>query len=426
MSCQGLKFWPFLPIQGLIDYVFQWQRFKAGPAMNIPALLNSSLSGLLFPPMPAGKAAATDDKLPAGSLQNDVIALSATGQGLLNSEQQAKKVAPAYQLVAVNERPTPQQSADVILGFMTDRLQAMADEGAEPALLESAFQQAAKGFQQGLAEAKDILQGLQAMDQDIAAGIDTTEQLVSDGLEQLKQQLLGSDASPKETPAEVISTSRKVVAAYREQSTISSSRYSQSGIDGSSSLRGTAAAYADSYRRNDSVELSLKTQDGDLVTLSFSSALASDSSAAAVGRGGQAALAYERNSSFSSSFNLSVQGELDAGERKALNGLLEQVSALSDEFFNGDFDRAFAMAMDFEMDSSEFSAMSLDIGRSTSAAMVESYTASVGADAAVAGLTGLSDNVEQLLAMLENASNFADPKLLLMDLIANEMAQQLL
>ncbi len=398
--------------------------------MSIPALLNSSLSGLLFPQPTAAKSGDSLDALASRSLQDDVVALSAAGQGLLGSEQeQAKKVSPAYQLVAVDQRPSPQQSADVILGFIANRLQSMAADGADPARLESAYNQAVAGFQKGLEEAKDILQGMQMMTDEVASGIAQTEKLVTGGLAELKQQLLGSSGASDKPAAEAVVTSRKVVEAYREQSTYVSSGRAQSGgsVEGVSNLRGAAAAYADSYRRDDSVSLNLRTQDGDIVTLRFSSALASDSRSSSLIGGSSGgvfgASAYERNSSFSVSFSMSVQGNLDAGETDALNALLEDVSALSDEFFNGDFDKAFAMAMEFEMDATEFSAMSLDISRSSSASMVEAYTGVSGGGSPV---SGLNDMVDQLLAMLDKASNFADPKLLLTDLIANKMAQQLL
>ena len=158
---------------------------------------------------------------------------------------------------------------------------------------------------------------------------------------------------------------------------------------------------------------------------------ANNSAAMVAGRSNSssvAAMAYQSSAASSTNFAMTVKGDLDSGELDALNSLLEEVSALSDEFFNGDFDKAFAMAMDFEMDASEFSAMSLDIARSTSASMVESYTAVEGygapeSAAVMQANNGLATMVGQLLEMMDMSASFSQPKLLLTDLLANQMAQ---
>ena len=94
---------------------------------------------------------------------------------------------------------------------------------------------------------------------------------------------------------------------------------------------------------------------------------------------------------------------------------------MSSEFFNGDFETAFALATAFEMDSSEFAALSLDLARSTRASVVESYAAT---DIATADQGPSADSlIEQLMAMLEQAAEFAEPETLLTELLANQLAQ---
>ena len=331
-------------------------------------------------------------------------------------------------LVSVGAQAAAEQSADVILGFIDLHLQRLAADGASDEEIETALGQALKGFQQGLGEAKDIINGFGLMTEDLSAGIAMTEQLVLEGLVALREAYLGEDVSVPVSSDTQDSASHAVVTGYREQL----SDYSPfSHRYGDSELSALAGSYTASYQRAESVELQVHTQDGDLITLSFNSNQSSQSSSQfASGSGSQgvaAVLAYQRNSNASSGFSFSVEGHLDAGEQEALGKLLQQVAELSEEFFNGDFDRAFAMALEFEMDEEEFSSLSLDLARSTRASIVEAYTAleTSAVDTAAAdthiGQDGLVDN---LLAMLEQARNFAEPQQLLTDLLANQMAQQ--
>ena len=125
---------------------------------------------------------------------------------------------------------------------------------------------------------------------------------------------------------------------------------------------------------------------------------------------------------------MTVEGELDSGEMAALNNLLAEVSAVSDEFFNGDFDKAFEMAINFDMDGKEFSTMALDITRSTRATVTESYVGLPGQNSGQSSLTSNTANldslVEKLLSMIEKSASFDQPQKLLTELLANSLAQK--
>ncbi|MEH6556884.1 MAG: DUF5610 domain-containing protein [Oceanicoccus sp.] len=402
--------------------------------MNITSFLNGSPNSLQLPSSRSNDKPVSSSQTPAAA---QIIDLSDGGKNLLeNFQQQTNRVPLAYQAIPVGQRPSSQQSADTILNFISGRLEALASSGADNNAIENAYNQAVKGFQQGLQEAKDILQGVQMMSDDVNGGIDVTERLVNEGLAALREQFISGNQPQESTPQLAPAAVSKVVKAYQQQST-EVNRYSENTITGnnnsvSDNLRATASAYAESYRRNDSVELSVRTLDGDLVTLSFSSAIATDRSASLTGiqsaKSSAAMLTYQRSASVSSNFSLSVKGELDSGEIEALNSLLAEVSALSDEFFSGDFDKAFELAMNFQMDGSEFSAMALDITRNTRASITESYAAVSGQQSGQSTLASNAEDleslVERLLAMIEKASNFNNPQKLFADVLANQIAQK--
>lgn len=399
--------------------------------MNISDLLQSSINHL-FHSSDQPNSARPSQLLDASSLRaflNDRVSLSSAGQQLLASDTPA----PLYSVIPADQRPSAQQSADVILGFIGLRMQSLQSDGASQEEMEAALQQALEGFQKGLQEALEIIEGLGMLTGDLQSGIAQTEQLVLEGLEQLRGQYLTSGSAVTAPAEEAAGGVRSVVAGYSSQSSVESrvaSAVASSGDTGG--VRAAAASYAASYRRDESVDLQVQTRDGDIINLSFEANVSADASrtfALGSGPGGSfAGVASQSSYSSSLSFSLTVQGELDAGEREALNALLEDVAALSDEFFNGDFDQAFAMALEFEMDSSEFSALSLDLASATRASVTESVaaTGSFGPNQSESAVQSpsLPSMLERLLAMMERADHFAEPRDLLTQLLANQMAQQ--
>ena len=403
--------------------------------MNVPSLQPSIPGSVISQPNQPFKSDDSSQN-PSGTLF-DSVALSDSGRQLVDSYLSRQSTPPTFVAIPADQRPTAQQSADVILGFVGQQLQKRAAEGATEEELDKLFNQAVKGFEQGLAEAMDIIEGLGVMTEDIQASIAQTQSLVLEGLDALRETYLGGTAN--NVPAQEVSSGGVVtqVTAFAERSVssaVSSSRVGTTEVGSGTSVQAASAAYAQSYRDNGSVELAVKTQDGDLVTLSFSSSFSSNRSVAAFvsnsGQGSVAAQAYQSSLSVNSSFSLSVQGDLDEGELDALNSLLEQVAELSDEFFNGDFDAAVALASEFEMDAGEFSAMSLDIARSTSASMVQSVAGVEGAGAQESAIIPVSTAdilgqvLDQLKAAEQLAQSFSDSDSLLTDLLGNRLAQQ--
>ena len=199
--------------------------------MNITSLLNGSFNSLQTPSSRTNDNPDRAVNSPRTPMPIPVIDLSDDGRNLFDDfQQKTNKVPVAYQIIPVGQRPSSQQSADTIINFIGGRLEALASSGADRETLESAFEQAVKGFQQGVKEAKNILQGVQMMSDEVTGGIDVTEQLVRDGLAQLRTQFLDSNQStqtPSQPPQPAPALVSSVVNAYRQQST-EVTRYSQS------------------------------------------------------------------------------------------------------------------------------------------------------------------------------------------------------
>ncbi|MFT5692867.1 MAG: hypothetical protein ACI92E_002203 [Oceanicoccus sp.] len=308
------------------------------------------------------------------------------------------------------------KSADTILGFIENHLQAKRAAGATSEELSNTIAAAIKGFEQGYLGAVESLGGLDSLPNGVAEGIVETGRLVHEGIAALQKEFTAGDKG----------------------GVLPSQSAAQQKVTEFSQLQTVAAGYAESYRRNENVDLQLKTNDGDIVTLSFSGGHSSEVQASFYSDQSSALYALQQSSSSSANFSLSIQGELDEGEIAALNELLSEVGALSGEFFKGDFQTAYAMALDFELDFSEFSQFSLDLALTTHTQIVDSYvaeeTSGYGENSSFGSVdlpkinAQLFDNItimiDHMTKLLEKAEKFDDPKQLLTDLLANHLAQK--
>lgn len=340
-----------------------------------------------------------------------------------DSKIETGKIAPADEL--------SKKSADTILGFIERHLQSKRADGATSEELSNTLAAALKGFEQGYSGAIDSLGGLGSLPNNVADGIAETGSLVRAGIADLKKEFT-TDASPQNETVAGANRGDNNEAASAPQYT------SQRKVSGFSEVQTVAASYAESYRRHETVDLQLKTNDGDIVTLSFSAGHSAELKAGFSSDQFSTFYAAQQNSSSSSSFSLSVQGELDDGELAALNELFSDVGSLSSEFFEGDFQTAYAMALDFELDYSEFSQFSLDLALTTHTEVVGNAVAGQSSDSPAGGafdafdlpeinnqlFDNLTKMIDQMANLLEKAEKFGDPQQLLTDLLANQLAQK--
>jgi len=230
---------------------------------------------------------------------------------------------------------TPTAVADRILGFVET---AIAQRAGGEVEAQSMLQQAREGIAQGFAEARDILSGMSTMTDKITEQVDKTESLIFKGLNELQNSLGGAaDSSP------------------------------------SPQLISEIGSLSSQFKQSSEASIQIVTRDGDKVDVSYSALLEfSESKNYSVNQQGASA-SFESLNFSSASFQFSVQGNLDKGEQKAINELLENVGELANEFFNGDVQAAFNSAMELGFDSSELKGFALDFQQSTYVEVVQTY-----------------------------------------------------
>ncbi len=228
----------------------------------------------------------------------------------------------------------PEKVASRILSFVEAGI-AQAD--GDEAKLER-LEQARAGIQQGLDEAREILDGLSVLQGDIKDNVDRTENLLKDGLDRIQDRLQSG-----EEPA---------VAMLKQVSR--------------------------SMERSASVQI--ETQDGDIVTIdiSRSNSMTRTMMAAEDENSQIRAMSIER--SRSSSFSYSVQGELDEGEQAAINDLLKDLDKVSRKFFNGNIDQAFNKAARLNYDQDELASFTYSAEQTVTRQKVSAYVSNSNAE----------------------------------------------
>lgn len=316
--------------------------------------------------------------------QSETIELSS--QGLAQSQRSVSidlssstatfaRVAPANNL----SHP-PESSANTIVNFIEQKLKQVAKDGGDKEALESVLSDGLIGYETGRDEALDILKGYGFLTDDIKAGIDKTTELVKAGLEELKSQYI--DGNPPRTQGKPLDKVNEdtVVAANDSKSrldTIASSIKVAPQASRVSEFNQQIAQYQQQISTSQSFDFKVQTRDGDLVTLSFASAerySESYGSQSVQRADGSQASGYAINAAFSASsdYKLTIDGELDEEELKAIQNLMEEIGKLAEDFFDGDMQAAFEQAMNIGFDTSELAAFTLNLSQ-TESVKVASY-----------------------------------------------------
>jgi hypothetical protein len=272
---------------------------------------------------------------------------------------------------------TPDKVAGRILGFIEQRLQSEQAAGADTSRLQKVLEQTRNGVEKGFAEARKILDGMGVLKGKVASDIDDTYQKIQDGF---------SDLDKRFNPGAALVEGSSKVTAYSER----------------------FAAQAETF------EMSVTTRDGDRLRISIAQASAFRSQTGVVassnGTGSSVAASSQSSSLQIGAWQVSVEGELDEGERAALEKLFGQVQELSNKFYSGDLSGAFDRAMALEMDGEQLASMSLRLTQTTVRQATDAYStvAQDGGQAASAVNNSLIDYAQGLLEALRSANQVVE------------------
>ncbi|MEA1989713.1 MAG: hypothetical protein U9N57_10990 [Pseudomonadota bacterium] len=130
------------------------------------------------------------------------------------------------------------------------------------------------------------------------------------------------------------------------------------------------------YQYSETMSLQLTTKEGDTVSVDFRQLYAQYQSykeTQAGEQGPQGVRYFESKealemTAFEEQFAFSVEGDLNEDELKAVFDVFEQVDALSNQFFDGNIEKALQQAMELEIDYGQLSSMKLNLTQTESVA----------------------------------------------------------
>lgn len=286
--------------------------------------------------------------------------------------------------------------ANNVLTFIGNRIEAAKADGMDQEGIEELLQQARSGIEQGFGEALKELEDLSLLDDDLAENIQKSRSLIDDGINELQQNLQPPVANDEQLTTDILDSIGQPLA-----------------IDKQVALEN--AAYASRSRDSD---LSITTADGDVVTISFSDfheRAAMERYSATSGEGFSSESYQYSSSSYSSmNFSYSVEGELDDGEKEAIGALIKDINKLQKEFFSGDINKAFEMALDIGYDQEELSGFRLDLQQTTTTYVSQKYAEvnNYGAENALANnkeVKPLLDYIGEVRSLAETARELLAP-----------------
>lgn len=243
---------------------------------------------------------------------------------------------------------SPQAVADRITGFVGDSIQRRAGSEIEK---QSMLAQAKEGIEQGIGEARDILESLGQLSGEVEQQVDETESLIFQGLQALEQTLFQSQSQPQFRAGVVPGAASKGV--------------SESGL------------LSSQFRQTSEAAIEIVTRDGDRVAVSYSAFIQSASSqqfsSSTTGDASAFSFSSRQQTSTSVAFQFSVAGDLDEEELDSINDLLKNMGDIAGQFFQGDVQAAFNSALELGFDSEQLKSFSLDFQQSTRVQVAQAY-----------------------------------------------------
>ncbi|WP_430472789.1 DUF5610 domain-containing protein [Thalassospira lucentensis] len=124
---------------------------------------------------------------------------------------------------------TPEAVADRILARVGDLIAANADSESEA---QEIFDKASEGIQRGLEDAREFLEGLGALNEQINGNITETEERLNEGLKSIEQrltELYNSSASEEAAEAATPARDEQVLQSQVTQTAQASQAYAEAG-----------------------------------------------------------------------------------------------------------------------------------------------------------------------------------------------------
>ena len=150
---------------------------------------------------------------------------------------------------------------------------------------------------------------------------------------------------------------------------------SSDGIDAADeAILNTSIAFQSlSAQQNRSAEIQVKTREGDIITINFNQSSSSSQTALKLQQGDSSIQAFQKSADQSSAFSISIEGELNPDEQKALQKLLKKMHKVSNAFFQGNNKTALKHALKLGFNDKQLASFSINLSQQKSFQAVTAY-----------------------------------------------------
>lgn len=135
----------------------------------------------------------------------------------------------------------------------------------------------------------------------------------------------------------------------------------------------SSGSISSQFKQSSSASIDIVTQDGDRVSISYSALIQQVSNQGFSSDEQQSLYVSSSRVSSDISFEFKVQGDLDAGEKQAIDSLLSDLGGIAAQFFDGDVQAAFNSALELDFDGRELKSLAANFEQDTQAQVVETY-----------------------------------------------------
>jgi len=279
-------------------------------------------------------------------------------------------LAPAGEMHSLQRQDSAidaQSVAGNVLGMVRQRLNQAQAEGADQARLEALREQAKAGIEQGIKEAREVLQGMGMLTEAMDDGIEQVQELLFEGLQAPEDGPAAPEQSPRLESLQQI-------------------------------LR---------QRLETSFTLEIETQDGDRVKLSFQELESRrELTAYQAGAEGETFVLAARETS-RTEYAVSVQGRLDEAELGAITELAGGLRQLSENFFAGDAATALEQGLQLGYDTEQIAGFAFALRQSQSSSQTIRYRQIDALESErnpqIPGLSRVADVIDGIQGLMQQA-----------------------
>jgi len=230
---------------------------------------------------------------------------------------------------------SPEKVADKIMSFVQTAFGRFRQAQPETDANEF-FTKVREGLDKDFSQAKDILQNSGVLQGQIAENIDKTYDLTLQRMEELASS---NNATEIDKPS----------------------------IDATMSFQSL------NIQQSRSAQIQVKTREGDVVTINFNQSSSNKRSSLQIQQDDFNLAIFQEDSEENKGLSISIEGDLNHDEQKALRKLLKKMTKVSNAFFHGDNKTALKHAMKLGLNDKQLASFSLNLNAQKSVQAIAAY-----------------------------------------------------